>query len=584
MGTSFLVLTLSLVALAGGSEADKDSQSVFVAGGQEIKGQASPALPQNTQKAPTGKRWGKFTIGKATTYVTGPLDSDGAIDYPAVLNNHLRGGVTAENNANVLLWRMLGPDCDSAIRPSQFFPALGMQPPAKDGEYFIGIDRFVKEHLRIDPSANRDVSSIEDQIENAKQRPWRAGEYPKLASWLNANEKPLALVMEATRRPHYYVPLLPAQTDGKRASLITAMLPGVQPCRQLADALVARAMLRTAQGDEPGAWQDLLACHRLGRLIARGGTLIQTLVGVAIDGMAHDGDLAFLRRTEPTSPRAGELLGDLRNLPSWRGLAEDLHSERFMFLDHIMMLHRDGFRYFQKMSGQVVIIGDDEAETQIGNRILEGLDWDPALRNANGWFDRLTSALGEKERSSRETKLKQFETDLKALAGRREEMAGMLRDETRSAQARGEAIGNIVIALLIPAVVKVQHVVDRAVQLENNRYIAFALAQYQRDEGYYPETLNALKPKYLSEIPPDIFSGQPLIYVPRRHIYQLYSVGINGQDEDGRGTRDEPPGDDLAVFMAAPGWSQSTILAWCAGFVMVGTLIMVVRDRWRRDG
>ena len=50
-----------------------------------------------------------FTVGTETTYVTGPLDKQGYVDYVAALNERLREGITPENNANVLIWQALGP-------------------------------------------------------------------------------------------------------------------------------------------------------------------------------------------------------------------------------------------------------------------------------------------------------------------------------------------------------------------------------------------------------------------------------------------------------------------------------------------
>ena len=47
-------------------------------------------------------RW-TFTISPETTYVTGPVDADGFIDYETALNERLRGDIKPEQNANVLL-------------------------------------------------------------------------------------------------------------------------------------------------------------------------------------------------------------------------------------------------------------------------------------------------------------------------------------------------------------------------------------------------------------------------------------------------------------------------------------------------
>jgi hypothetical protein len=44
----------------------------------------------------------KITISKETTYLTGPIRSDGWLDYAAVVNERCKSGVTAENNAAIL--------------------------------------------------------------------------------------------------------------------------------------------------------------------------------------------------------------------------------------------------------------------------------------------------------------------------------------------------------------------------------------------------------------------------------------------------------------------------------------------------
>src|SRR5690349_12610174 len=70
------------------------------------------ALQQGADNKGTGadkRRKPKFTIAKETTFVTGPVDKEGYIDYIAALNERLRKGVTPENNVVVLLWKALGP-------------------------------------------------------------------------------------------------------------------------------------------------------------------------------------------------------------------------------------------------------------------------------------------------------------------------------------------------------------------------------------------------------------------------------------------------------------------------------------------
>src|SRR5262249_47323422 len=126
---------------------------------------------------------------------------------------------------------------------------------------------------------------------------------------------------------------------------------------------------------------------------------------------------------------------------------------------------------------------------------------------------------------------------------------GSLAKLVSSRAERGEHIGNVMIALLLPSIEKVLDSGDRTEQTQTNLQIAFALAAYRADQGKYPPRLDELAPKYLSKIPLDLFSGKPLIYRPAENGYLLYSVGVNGIDEDGRWTDDDPKGDDLRVRM-----------------------------------
>jgi hypothetical protein len=116
-----------------------------------------------------------------------------------------------------------------------------------------------------------------------------------------------------------------------------------------------------------------------------------------------------------------------------------------------------------------------------------------------------------------------------------------------SGKALGQIFGDVVICLMLST--KTVQSEDRAKQNRDNLLIAFALARYRADNGNYPKELSLLVPKYLKEVPKDRFSGKPLIYTADDKGYILYSVGINGQDDGGRGPDDTPKGDDLAVRM-----------------------------------
>jgi hypothetical protein len=516
--------------------------------------------PEKKADTATTKRKPRFTVGKETTYVSGPLTDDGYIDYATALNERLARGVTPDNNANVLIWKAIGPRPEGTALPAEYFRWLGIDEPPARGDYFVPMSQYMKDTLKIDVTTPVEVEAVFNELERCTQRSWTARQHPKIAGWLKANMKPIALVIEASKRARYFSPLTPNPTDKGPGALSTARFPSLQRSRELVIALTARAMLHVGECRPDDAWRDLLACHRLGRLVAQGGTLIDGLVGIAIESIAGEADLVFLETASPDAPRVMEYLGDLRKLPPMPSMADKVDlAERLIYLDSFVFVDR-GFRK------RTSVFPTSWLRTQT-------IDWGPALRNGNAWFDRLAAALAGKDPLTRRKRLAEIEKELRmhriilvmllgsklvidwdpALCiGNSWFIDWDLAVLINTGKVLGATVGNLLAAILVPAIAKAQTAADRGEQLQNNLYLAFALAAYRHDHGRYPEKMAALAPKYLPKIPQDMFSGKPLAYQPSEKGYLFYSVGVNGRDEQGRGYDDEPAGDDLAVRMPLP--------------------------------
>ena len=64
---------------------------------------------------------------------------------------------------------------------------------------------------------------------------------------------------------------------------------------------------------------------------------------------------------------------------------------------------------------------------------------------------------------------------------------------------------------------------------------AMALERYRLARGEFPESLNALAPHFIGEIPHDVINGQPLHYRRTKDgQFVLYSVGLNETDDGGQ--------------------------------------------------
>src|SRR5258708_4258935 len=128
------------------------------------------AASQPADKAPPEKKQ-PFSISKATTRITEPVDKDGFIDYAAALNDRLVAGVTKETNAVVGLCRVFGPKPEGVRVDAEFYKRLGIDEPSERGDYFRSLDQF------LDAKKKRDAQERERlnrTLEDLGVRPWKA--------------------------------------------------------------------------------------------------------------------------------------------------------------------------------------------------------------------------------------------------------------------------------------------------------------------------------------------------------------------------------------------------------------------------
>ena len=178
------------------------------------------------------------------------------------------------------------------------------------------------------------------------RRPWSKKEFPVLAGWLAANKKPLALVAASSLRPRYFSPLIadPKEPDtsplsqslGRDIFRVSIAARDEDPHSQVARALTARAMLQLKDGKLNEAWDDLLACHRLARLVGQEPSMVSPLMAASIDGLACVGDQALLQHATLSASQIAKMRSDLAKLPPMPNMAEKMTlGERDLYLDNV---------------------------------------------------------------------------------------------------------------------------------------------------------------------------------------------------------------------------------------------------------
>jgi hypothetical protein len=105
----------------------------------------------------------------------------------------------------------------------------------------------------------------------------------------------------------------------------------------------------------------------------------------------------------------------------------------------------------------------------------------------------------------------------------------------------------IIAALFLPALGKIPVKAAIAQTAADQVVVACALERHRLANGNYPETLAALVPKFASQLPNDVLTGNAPLYARSSdERFQLYSIGWNGKDDGGKPGKlpfDEKDGD-----------------------------------------
>ncbi|MEX1097540.1 MAG: hypothetical protein WED34_15955 [Planctomycetales bacterium] len=536
---------------------------------------ASAAASAPPEPPPLPRATLPFTISKETTHITEPLRPDGTPDYAAALEAIASAGVTPENNAAVLYWRALGPKEIDVEHRERFFGKLGIDVPPEEGDYLVDLGTVLRDLRRkergvkvLDPAAfaekdQRELDKLYERMDHIEKSPWSAAKEPVFAEWVRRNEKPLALIVEGTRRRKYYQPLyLPS--ENKAGSLIEVLLPGAQVARGAARLLVIRAMSHLGEGNVEQARSDLLACHRLARHVASGTFLIESLVGLAIENQALEGTAALARHAGLTAEQAHRYRERLAELPPLAPVSDVLdRGERYGFLDIVSYAALGGdvgqliaYITLLGMSSPSPAFRIPESVERLGRQVATmSIEWDVPLKRGNEYFDRVVKAARAPTSSERRRRFKELGDRLSTDSHRAKNSGWIAARAYVSPNLRwtnSEQAATLMVDQFGAAIGAVSFLADRVAMQADLTQLAFALAAYRAERGEYPAELAQLAPRYIPAVPKDLFNDQPLKYLRANDRYLLYSVGPNGEDDEARTYDSEPYGDDIVIVSPKP--------------------------------
>lgn len=441
-----------------------------------------------------------FAVSRETTFFTQPVRADGTIDYVEAFNARLSEGVTPGKNAAIPLLEAaaLAPG-DRAEHYARVRAKLGVarpQPPTKA------------------PGAAEPFAGAEPKnLDRAREAPWTADQIPDVAEWLKGLEPRLALMIEASRREQFYMPLVRERDDDPMTEIL---LPHLSEQRDLSNALAARAMLALGNEDGDAFRRDAVAIVRLGRLSTHASFMLERYVGIHVEWIGLQVIEVAASGGWLSAEQAERLLADLRTGPTGWPLYEafDL-AERGCALE---LLQACATR------GNVVV----PPFLRATNRTLPPVapatpaEWDAALRTVNRWHDRVRDACRRPAFVDRAVAIRAAEADLAAVA-----------DKKAAGPVAPEAFAQRVLATLGSPVGRADVRVTRIGVERDLAEVALALSAVRAKSGEYPENLKELVPAYFKAEPVDRFTGRPLVYRTSAGGYVLQSLGPNGRDDAG---------------------------------------------------
>ena len=543
---------------------------------------------EDTSKKDAPQKTVKITISPETTWITEPLLPDGRVDYYGALHRMLSEGVTKDNNmapgifsivpgeretslflyrqedepavwANVQeyrlrYWQHLGFDAPPDWETLQF-----ASPRAKKGEeleyllkYYTPDEIIARlyEHQRpkddVDPleflqEAQKNehwllLEAIYRDWYDANNRLWTEKDFPLLAAWLPQTDDMEWQLIEISKRPRFYNPIIATSGDEPDQFLYSTLLPYVQATREVARFMLVRGNWHFTHGDYDKALECAFASQRLGQAIRTNNAfIVEDLVGVAICGMAHHQIMTYLIALEGkvdanwlTAKRAAFAANkqtySIPAVPQW------VNWERCGMLSAILSMSNkaDEFAAMLEDNGR----GDEKADptTQRLIQMMTGKDADydlnKVLRLVNGYFDDFEDIFYLPGLQRKLRACVRFDNRLVAL---HKEL------ETRSSDSDPEQF--IADAMFVNFCPSFRAALSATMRPEFDARavdLIFALTAYRMEHGEYPETLDALVPQHLAEIPLSPFTDTSIRYFKRANMLLLSASDdyqLDGSDE-----------------------------------------------------
>ncbi len=429
---------------------------------------------------------GPPTAGHATTWVSGPLHTDGYVDYFAASNEIRAKDISPSDNAAIDLLRAIGPRDWNANCLVQQWSVLTTAVPAED------FDQYKLPRNRIYQEAPEEIW---DQLQEAEHRPWTTDEFPGVNRWIDSNAAALRLIERASGKPSFWLPMVP---DPEYGPTLYNGATGVAYIPSLAFCLQTRAMRSLGQGRVEEGLDDLIAVRRIAALITKRADTTQHGQATRIVFRLFEAESQMIQSSLNMEQleRYGNLLNSLDDF--------SLPPETISTHNRLEMLSA---------------LQSTHAESK------GAFDIDVSMRIVNEYHDHLHAILSETDDGTSAAWLHELYDRLDTIDG--DNSTSQIIFGGRRTRAHG--IGTKIINLLAPALNSERRILTGCRVRTDLIRTGIAIQMFRLAHQRLPEQLSELVPEYLNEILLDGFTdGMRFRYLPTENSCRLMSVG-NGQ-------------------------------------------------------
>jgi len=334
---------------------------------------------------------------------------------------------------------------------------------------------------------------------------------------LEQNAEALQILRKGAEKPYYWVQYTADLSDSgsymtvRLAQNISKdVLPVLNRYKKVAHLLGLRICWRAYHRDPSGAFDDYLALQRFGGHLEARGLLIEQLVGIAIEAIAHQRVSMVLDKVEVPADILEKAQQELQRLYDSQEPVVSFQAEEIFWYDWVQRAYTDN--------------------GQGGGRPLK-----EALPIAVGdWKDALLglATFSYPGRQEMVERIEQFYSQAELLQKQTPRQA---ESENKAKQLDEIAEHSAMLQPLAPAYARVSNIAWR---MKTGRWALLtilAVTRYEKQKGRYPASLNELiLAGYLDKLPMDPYSDGPLVYKRTEEGFLLYSFGANLADDGGK--------------------------------------------------